>query len=169
MLFKFKIDAPPAQFSSPSSSELFASVQSTSSASSQSSPFVLPTPFRAFPDSRPPDNPVLPPEEYTFTFNTFGVDVQPVRFTPGSYHYDLALGKYTMTWASVAEMQQWVRDEEKNKTIELHRKEYRKNRTKNATTWSSKHIYVCSRQGSRSILKYTKKTARGREVPLNGS
>ncbi|KAJ7436515.1 hypothetical protein B0H11DRAFT_1754820 [Mycena galericulata] len=62
-------------------------------------------------------------------------------------------------------MQQWIRDEEKDKTIELHRKENRKNRSRTAPAWSSKHIYVCSRQGSRSISKYTKKTAWGRKVP----
>jgi hypothetical protein len=62
-------------------------------------------------------------------------------------------------------MQQWIRDEEKTHTIELHRKEHRKNRSKKAPAWSSKHIYVCSRQSSRSISKYTKKTARGRKLP----
>ncbi|KAJ7673456.1 hypothetical protein B0H17DRAFT_947186 [Mycena rosella] len=62
-------------------------------------------------------------------------------------------------------MQQWIRTEETEKTIELHRKEHRKNRTKNTSSWTSKHIYVCSRQGSCSISKYTKKTARGRKVP----
>jgi hypothetical protein len=87
----------------------------------------------------------LPPEEYAFTFNTFGVDVPPVQVTRGSYHYDLAMGKYTMKWASVAEMQQWIRDEEKTHTIEFHRKEHRKNRSKKAPAWASKHIYVCSR------------------------
>ncbi|KAJ7758829.1 hypothetical protein DFH07DRAFT_699137, partial [Mycena maculata] len=89
----------------------------------------------------------------------------PVQFTRGTYHYDLASGKYSMKWSSLEEMQQWIREEENTKTIELHRKEIRRNRSKKPPVWTSKHIYVCSRQGSRSISKYTKKTARGRKIP----
>ncbi|KAJ7757388.1 hypothetical protein DFH07DRAFT_958746 [Mycena maculata] len=165
MLFKFKLDAPQAQFSSPSYPSLFNSIPATHFPPSNASECV---PLELFSDYLPPENPATPPEpaqEFPFTFNTFGRGVQPLRFTRGSYHSDLASGKYTMKWSSVAEMQQWIRDEEKDKTIELHRKENRKNRSRTAPAWSLKHIYVCSRQGSRSISKYTKKTAWGRKVP----
>ncbi|KAJ7817337.1 hypothetical protein B0H13DRAFT_2379724 [Mycena leptocephala] len=132
-------DAPLTQFSSPSYPELFSGVSPTFPASQHVSASVPPP----LPGSQLLDDPILPSlprEEYPFTFNTFGVDVQPARFTRGSYHYNLATGKYTMKWASVTEMQQWIRAEEKAKTIELHRKEHRKNRWKKAPAWTSKHI-----------------------------
>ncbi|KAJ7248916.1 hypothetical protein C8J57DRAFT_1001482, partial [Mycena rebaudengoi] len=89
----------------------------------------------------------------------------PVKFSRGSYHYDLASGKYPLKWTSVEEMQQWIKKEQGEKTIELHRKEHRKNRSKQTPAWESKHIYVCSRQGSRSLSKYMKKKTWGRKIP----
>ncbi|KAJ7480565.1 hypothetical protein FB451DRAFT_1446379 [Mycena latifolia] len=102
-------------------------------------------------------------DDFMFTFETSSADMPPVKFTHGSFHYDLASGKYPLRWASLAEMCQWIKDENHH-TIELHRKEHRRNRSKNSG-WTLKHIYVCSRQGSRSISKYAKKTTWGCKVP----
>ncbi|KAJ6537429.1 hypothetical protein DFH09DRAFT_1091012 [Mycena vulgaris] len=69
--------------------DLFGRLKFTSNASSNASSSVPPIPF---PNLEPPDDPVVPPQEYPFTFSTFSVDVHPEQLTPGSYQYDLASG-----------------------------------------------------------------------------
>lgn len=83
----------------------------------------------------------------------------------GSYTSDLALAKYTHEWDSLDHMKIWLKQQEEENFIEFVLKETIKSQRAWKVGWIAKHIYVCARQGSGGIKKYTKKLDRDRKVP----
>jgi hypothetical protein len=73
----------------------------------------------------------------------------------GEYASDLAQKTYTLSWDSLEAMELWLQKEQTSKFIELRPKETIWG-TKDEG-WTSKHVYVCSRQGTGGVKKYEKK------------
>jgi hypothetical protein len=73
----------------------------------------------------------------------------------GEYAFDLAQKTYTLSWDSLEAMELWLQKEQASKFIELRAKETIWG-TKDEG-WTSKHVYVCSRQGTGGVKKYKKK------------
>ncbi|KAF8143614.1 hypothetical protein K438DRAFT_1783632 [Mycena galopus ATCC 62051] len=66
----------------------------------------------------------------------------------------------------MGEMKIWLRNEERNNTIEFVVKEPRPNTNKKDHFWLVKHIYVCAHQGSGGKSKYVPKNPdRLRNIP----
>ncbi|KAJ7572765.1 hypothetical protein C8J56DRAFT_806601, partial [Mycena floridula] len=77
------------------------------------------------------------------------------------------MGKYNVKLASQSDIKGWLATEEQEHTIELIYKETRPNRCKKyAHAWTSKVIYVCSRQGSGGKKNYIAKNP-GRHRKIN--
>jgi hypothetical protein len=72
-----------------------------------------------------------------------------------------------LKWSSLSEFEVWHQKEEESKTIELIRKELRRNNTPNTPKlWNERHIYICSRGFAGGKSHYQKKHAWTRKVPL---
>lgn len=100
-----------------------------------------------------------------FSILDFGTS-DPTATDFGDYYKDLSTGIYGLTWDSLQDMMEWKKKEEAEKCIELRRKEVAYNKTEGAKQWISRHAYVCSRQGTGSKSKYTKKHPNwNRKVP----
>jgi hypothetical protein len=82
----------------------------------------------------------------------------------GSYQYDLASGKYPLSWTSLSNLEAWIRAEESQKSIELALKEVVPNKGKGAHHWSKKHVYVCARMGTGGKSKYIPKNNQERKI-----
>ena len=75
----------------------------------------------------------------------------------GDYDKDLSGTIYNLAWDSLWDMEQWIKGEQREKCIELRKKEVVYNKAKGTKRWLVKHIYVCARQGTGSRSKYIKK------------
>lgn len=83
--------------------------------------------------------------------------------TIGSFERDLASGKYSLHWKSMHEMESWKLAEEEKYNVE-----FITTKEKHATApqiWSTKHIYVCSRNLSGGKSHYARKHDRDRAIP----
>jgi hypothetical protein len=87
----------------------------------------------------------------------------------GSYQRDVDEGQYPLAWMSLRDVQAWIRNKEANNSIELHVKDIIQNKNKREHQWTSRHVYVCSRQGTGGQKKYvprdTGKEKKERKVP----
>ncbi|KAJ6554775.1 hypothetical protein B0H19DRAFT_1263077 [Mycena capillaripes] len=79
----------------------------------------------------------------------------------GSYKRNLADGDSTLKWNCLAEMQFWMRNEERTHTIQFFMKEPRYSKNKKDHYWLVKHIYVCVCQKSMYVPKHD----RTRDIP----
>ncbi|KAH9962586.1 hypothetical protein BC827DRAFT_1087468, partial [Russula dissimulans] len=68
----------------------------------------------------------------------------------GSFHYDRESGKYPMEWLSLADFEEWHRNEERIYLIELIGSTVVPGRL----LWTQKCLYVCSHQLSGGRNKY---------------
>lgn len=71
----------------------------------------------------------------------------------GAYAADLAGGKYSLSWASLQDMEIWLKKEEESMFIELWLKETRHHKDK----WTEQYIYVCAQQGTGGKKAYMRK------------
>src|SRR6202050_1823592 len=95
--------------------------------------------------------------------------VSEPMFQYGGYSYDLARGKYNLSWDSMEAMQIWLLKEQEDKLVELRLKEVKRDNT-GVKGWKAKHCYVCARQGTGGESKYEKKNPEwGRKVPTKRS
>ena len=94
----------------------------------------------------------------------FQTMLQQLELQYGAYTSDLAKGKYSLSWDSLDDMYIWLKKEQETKFIELQPKETLQNMK--GDRWTTKHVYVCARQGTGGIKKYEKKfPEHGRKVP----
>ncbi|KAF8236124.1 hypothetical protein L208DRAFT_1253047 [Tricholoma matsutake] len=84
----------------------------------------------------------------------------------GSFEYDLAHG-FDLKWSSLSEFEVWHQKEEESETIELIRKELRRNNTLDTPKlWNKRHIYICGHGFAGGKSHYQKKHAWMHKVPL---
>ena len=104
---------------------------------------------------QPPTNNASP--HVTFSTSKFFAAMSHIDPTSqfGDYASDLAQKTYTFAWDSLEAMELWLQKEQTSKFIELWFKETKLGTKDNG--WTSKKVYVCSREGTGGVKKYTKK------------
>lgn len=108
------------------------------------------------------------PPVYSSSLSEFQATSQKLELHFGAYTSDLARGKYSLSWGSLADMESWLRKEQESKFIELRLKDTL--RSTGCGLWTTKLIYVCARQGTGGSKKYTRKfPEQGRKVPTKRS
>ncbi|KAJ7162754.1 hypothetical protein C8R43DRAFT_880251 [Mycena crocata] len=98
------------------------------------------------------------------SFKSFTPLSIPSSAKRGSYDHDVASGLYGLSWASLDEMQLWIRAEEIRNSIELRLKEREPNRGKTKHEWTAKHIFICARMGTGGKSQYVPKHDRVRDI-----
>ncbi|CAK5284599.1 unnamed protein product [Mycena citricolor] len=63
----------------------------------------------------------------------------------GSYEADVASGQYTLCWGTVAELEEWIKAEERKLCVNLPLKEVVRNKNKQNHEWIQKRVYTCGR------------------------
>ena len=128
---------------------------------------VTPDPTGSLPASPSPSMPWTDPlpafkvADQSHTTSASGMSSANVR---GSFEWDLAHG-YDLQWSSLSAFEVWRDKEEESKTIELVRKELRRNHS-TPEHWLERHIYVCARGSPGGRAHYKKKYAWTRKVPV---
>lgn len=118
----------------------------------------------------PPEPPVfslaLPPATSPLVVQSFAAPPLTSTSQRGSYQHDLDSGEYPLSWASLTEMEAWLRKEDDSEGISFLRKEAEPNRGKKDHQWITKHIWVCARMGTGGKSKYVlKHPERQRTIP----
>lgn len=90
----------------------------------------------------------------TFSQTQFRVhdDPTPSKHTVGSYEYDLECGKYQKQWKDWQQFEEWLVQEQADKTVEFGLA----NTYKTSNLYTRKLYYVCSRAGTGGIKNYVK-------------